>query len=297
VPAQSGRTTGPNQGSAGGWVPVATGSRVAGSGQVPLSARTTILAPEGINQDPRRHNFYRRDQRSSYGIHNSFDRPVGPTPWPVRFINALSERSASIRARYWNQSSSGQIVGTGGADSYATKLQTQWRSGGARGSRADPIVQNAQIPTTMAGWPHHVGGPGNSKMPSSPYKMDPRDPNLVNGKHPMYLPRYEGGQIRLKSETSQRAGEYLPTRFSVVPPMRIVRMHRYGTGMMGGPSQFGWPQTWGQYNDGGCIVISPVNVIAGMPSRGVRSVRGILSPKGGTGRERIPAVFTPSSVQ
>jgi hypothetical protein len=152
-------------------------------------------------------------------------------------------------------------------------------------------------PTVAPDWPHHIGAYGLGSHPTSPYLMDPRDPGLVNGRKPMFLPRYEGGQIRLKSETSQRAGEYLPTRFSVVPPMRIVRMHRYGTGMMGGPSQFGWPQTWGQYQDGGCIVISPVQTQLGMKSRQIRSVRGVLSPKGGTGRERIPAVFTPSSVQ
>jgi hypothetical protein len=295
VPAQSGRTTGPNQLRASSTVPISA-NRANTGGSLPVSRRTVITAPEGINQNPTHAGVYDRRQRSSYGIHNSFDRPAGPTPWPVRFINALSERTAQIRMRYWTQSNTGQIPGTG--DAYADKLQTQWRRGSASGgTRADPIVQNAQIPTTMAGWPHQIGGPGNSKHPTSPYLMDPRDPGLVNGRHPMYLPRYEGGQIRLKSETSQRAGEYLPTRFSVVPPMRIVRMHRYGTGMMGGPSQFGWPQTWGQYSDGGCLVISPVNVLPGMKSRQIRSVRGVLSPKGGTGRERIPAVFTPSSVQ
>jgi hypothetical protein len=294
---QSGRTTGPNQANGGGFIATSGGaSRVSGSGSLPYNRRTVIQAPEGINQNTRAHAIYDRRQRSSYGIHNSFDRPVGPTPWPVRFINALSERTTAIRMRYWSQSNTGQIPGI--ADGYANKLQTQWRRGSASGgTRADPIVQNAQIPTIAPNYPHHIGAFGLGSHPTSPYLMDPRDPGLVNGRKPMFLPRYEGGQIRLKSETSQRAGEYLPTRFSVVPPMRIVRMHRYGTGMMGGPSQFGWPQTWGQYQDGGCIVISPVQTQLGMKSRQIRSVRGVLSPKGGTGRERIPAVFTPSSVQ
>lgn len=234
-----------------------------------------------------------RRNRSAYGIHNSDDRPAGPTPWFVHFINALSERSAKVRARYQRESASGQIPGT--ADTYATKLESQWRSGGTRGSRADAITQRAQIPTLMAGWPQQVGSGAQSAKPASRYGMDPRNPSLVNGKSPMYLPRHEGGQIRLHSQTGQTAQDYLPTRFSVVPPMRIVRMKRYATGMMGGSAQFGTRQTWGQGPD--CIVISPVNVIPGMRSRGVISARGVIAPKQGTGRERIPALFTPSSVQ
>jgi hypothetical protein len=154
-----------------------------------------------------------------------------------------------------------------------------------------PITQNAQIPSVMGPWPHTPG----DYLASSPYGMDVRNTTQVNGKRPMFRPRFEGGQVRTYSATSQRAGEYLPTRFSVVPPMRIVRMHRYGTGMMGGAVQFGTRQTWGQGED--CIVVSPVNVIVGMKSRGIISARGVLSPKQGTGRERIPALFTPSSVQ
>ena len=293
MPAQSGRTTGPNQIRGGGTVPISA-NRANTGGSLPVNRRTIIQAPEGINQNPSRHTFYDRRQRSAYGIHNSFDRPVGPTPWPVRFINAVSERAWKVRMRYWDQSNTGQVPGTG--DGYADKLQTQWRRGSASGgTRADPITQTAQIPTTVADYPHRVGAYGLGSHPSTPYLMDPRNPGLVNGRRPMNLPRYEGGQIRLKSETSQRAGEYLPTRFSVVPPMRIVRMHRYGTGMMAGSQSFGTRQTWGQGED--CLVISPAQLVKGMKSRGVISVRGVIAPKGGTGRERIPAVFTPSSIQ
>jgi hypothetical protein len=304
VPAQSGRTVGPNQGpsprspQSARWVPTNAGGRSPISGAAAVRNQLALDKPDGPNGAIRTQHsgFYDRRQRSAYGIHNSFDRPVGPDPWPVRFINAVSERTAKIRARYMSQSNTGQIPGTG--DAYADKLQTQWRRGAASGgTRGDPITQVAQIPTIAPDYPHRVGAYGLGSHPSSAYLMDQRNPALVNGRHPMYLPRYEGGQIRTKSETGQRAGEYLPTRFSVIPPMRIVRMHRYGTGMMGGPSQFGWPQTWGQYNDGGCLVVSPVNVLPGMKSRQIRSVRGVLSPKGGTGRERIPAVFTPSSIQ
>jgi hypothetical protein len=287
VPAQSGRTVGPNQlGRPNGHR--ATPTRTTGN-QIPQFGPTVNVGARGVQFD--------RRQRSAYGIHTSFDAPAGPNPWPVRFINALSERTTKIRMRYWAQSNTGQVPGTG--DGYADKLQTQWRRGSASGgTRADPIVQNAQIPTLMPGYPHHTGAYGMGSRPLSNYGMDMRDPNLVNGRsHFNGLPRYEGGQIRLYSSTGQRAGEYLPTRFSVVPPMRIVRMHRYGTGMMGGPDQFGWPQTWGQYNDGGCLVISPAQFTKGMKSRGIISTRGMLSPKGGTGRERIPAVFTPSSIQ
>ena len=240
--------------------------------------------------------------RSAYGIHNSFDNEVsGPDPWYVRFITALSERSAQIKARYISQSNTGQIPDTG--NGYATKLQTQWRRGSASGgTRADPIAQNAQVPTVMASWPQQIGSGFQSAKPRSHYGMDTRDPQLVNGRRPMYVPRYQGGQIRHFSSypvghpgADCYAQDYLPTRFSTVPPQKIVRMHRYGTGMMAGIAQFGTRQTWGQGPD--CIVISPAQVIVGMKSRQIRSVRGMLSPKQGTGRERIPAIFTPSSIQ
>lgn len=273
----------------------AQSARTVGPGAVAARRQLSITRPEGINQSPSDH--YDRRTRSAYGIHNSFDNnPMLPEPWPVRFINALSVRGRQVRMRYWAQSNTGQVPGTG--DGYADKLQTQWRRGSASGgTRADPIVQNAQIPTQMAAWPHQIGAPGHSGPALSNYGMDSRVSvaGQVNGRRPMYLPRFEGGQIRLKTETSQRAGEYLPTRFSVVPPMRIVRMHRYGTGMMAGSAQFGTRQTWGQGED--CIVVSPVNVITGMKSRGIISARGVLSPKQGTGRERIPAIFTPASIQ
>lgn len=282
MPAQSGRTVGP------GAANLRHGIR---GDTVEVRNQRNLDRPDGPNghYNSGHPGPYDRRQRSAYGIHNSFDKPAGPNPWPVRFIDALSARGRQIRMRYWDQSNSGQIPAT--PDAYATKLQTTWRSGGTHGSRADPIVQNAQIPTVMFPWPH---SPGNDQ-PSAPYGMDVRNPTQVNGKRPMFRPRFEGGQVRTYSATSQRAGEYLPTRFSVVPPMRIVRMHRYGTGMMGGAVQFGTRQTWGQGED--CIVVSPVNVIVGMKSRGIISARGVLSPKQGTGRERIPALFTPSSVQ
>ncbi len=279
MPAQSGRTV--------------SGPRPQGGGNRQLA----IVPPEGPNAVRTAPTAFDRRQRSTYGVHTSFDKPAGPDPWPVRFINALSERTAKIRARYIAQSNTGQIPGTG--DGYADKLQTQWRRGSASGgTRADPIVQNAQIPTVMADWPNRSGAsPGMQKRSLSNYGMDGREAiaGIPNGRHPMYLPRAEGWQIRTYSDTSQRAGEYLPTRFSTVPPMRIVRMHRYGTGMMAGSAQFGTRQTWGQGED--CIVISPVNVIVGMKSRGVISARGVMSPKQGTGRERIPGIFTPGSVQ
>ena len=291
MPAQSARNVGQHAA-----VPNGTGGRSMRGNTTEVRRQLALDRPDGPNghYNTEHAGFYDRRQRSAYGIHNSFDKPAGPSPWPVRFINALSERSAQIRARYWTQSNTGQIPGTG--DAYADKLQTQWRRGSASGgTRADPIVQIAQIPTRAPAYPGHPGSSGMGSIASSPYGMDSRNPELPNGRHPMYLPRPEGWQIRLHSETSQRAGEYLPTRFSVVPPMRIVRMHRYGTGMMAGADQFGTRQTWGQGED--CIVISPAQFVKGMKSRGIISTRGMLSPKGGTGRERIPAVFTPSSVQ
>jgi hypothetical protein len=290
VPAQSGRNVGPHG------ISTSAGVRQIAGPTAEVRRQANLDRPDGPNGERARGGFaFDRRQRSAYGIHNSFDKAAGPSPWPVRFIEALSERSAQIRARYWSQSNTGQIPGTG--DGYADKLQTQWRRGSASGgTRADPIVQNAQIPTTMADWPNSSGSsPGMQKRSVSWYGMDARNPNLVNGRRPMNLPRFEAGQIRLHSETSQRAGEYLPTRFAVNPPMRIVRMHRYGTGMMAGSQSFGTRQTWGQGED--CIVVAPPQLVKGMKSRGIISARGMLSPKQGTGRERIPAIFTPSSIQ
>jgi hypothetical protein len=290
VPAQSARDVGQHN------LGRSTGVRQISGPTSEVRNQAALDRPDGPNghYNNTHPGVYDRRQRSAYGIHNSFDKPAGPSPWPVRFINALSERSTQIRRRYQLQSNTGQIPGTG--DGYADKLQTQWRRGSASGgTRADPITQVSQIPTITAAYPHYGVSAGLGSKPNSSYGMDPRDPNLPNGRRPMNLPRFEDGQIRLHSETSQRAGEYLPTRFSVVPPMRIVRMKRYGTGMMAGSQSFGTRQTWGQGED--CLVISPAQFTKGMKSRGIISVRGVIAPKGGTGRERIPAVFTPSSVQ
>jgi hypothetical protein len=296
VPAQSGRNVGPHGVVGGGNAGQPSGVRQFTGGTAEVRHQAALDRPDGPNghYNTTHSGVYDRRQRSAYGIHNSFDKPAGPSPWPVRFIDALSKRSAKVRARYIQQSNTGQVVPTG--DDYADKLQTQWRRGAASGgTRADPITQTAQIPTLTAAYPHYGVSAGLGSLPASWYGMDPRNAELPNGRRPMYLPRFQGGQIRLHSETSQRAGEYLPTRFSTVPPMRIVRMKRYGTGMMAGSAQFGTRQTWGQGPD--CLVIAPARVVLGMKSRGVISVRGLLSPKGGTGRERIPAIFSPSTVQ
>ncbi len=289
MPAQSGRNVGPHG------IVASSGTRQISGPTQEVRRQAALDRPDGPNGD-RAMGGINPDRRfrSAYGIRNSFDKPAGPSPWPVRFITALSERSAQIRARYIGQSNTGQIPGTG--NGYADKLQTQWRRGAASGgTRADPITQPSQIPTLTAAYPHYGVSAGTGSKPNSWYGMDPRNAELPNGRRPMYLPRFEGGQIRLHSETSQRAGEYLPTRFAVNPPMRIVRMHRLGTGMMAGSAQFGTRQTWGQGPDS--IVIAPARLVRGMKSRGIISARGMLAPKQGTGRERIPALFTPSSVQ
>jgi hypothetical protein len=215
----------------------------------------------------------------------------GPTPWYVRFVAVASERSAKIRARYQQQASSGQIVGAG-ADTYATRLQAGWHR--ATQPRNDPITQVEQTPSIMPQWPDQ---PGYKETPlDRTFKMDPR-PLVPGHMRPMYRPRPENYR-RIYSETGQYAADYLPQRpgFNVVPPMRIPRMHRDGLALMAGACQFGTRQTWGQGESSG--VLPPVQMTLGAKSRGVRSIRGVLGGiRQGSGRERIPGVFTPTSIQ
>jgi hypothetical protein len=225
-------------------------------------------------------------------------RAAGPTPWYVRAITSISERSNRIRARYQQQSASGQIIGAGG-DTYATKLQSTWRSGGTHGGRADPITQTGQTPTVASQWPSSPGGGAAPSMPSQRARRQDQRPSMAGERRPTYYQRWEP-YIRHESTMGPRADwyaqDYLPTRFATIPPQKITRMHRPGLSLMAGACQYGTRQTWGQGQSSG--VLPPVQTTLGAKSRGVRSIRGVLGGVNqGSGRERIPAIFTPTSVQ
>jgi hypothetical protein len=226
-------------------------------------------------------------------------RAVGPTPWYVRAITSISERSSRIRARYQQQSTSGQIAGT--ADTYATKLQSTWRSGGTHGGRADPITQVQQTPSVMTEWPSTPGGDSAPSMPSNRTRRQDQRPSLAGERRPTYYQRWEPYERHHSTDGPHQhmyAQDFLPVRFAVVPPLKITRMHRPGISLMAGIAQYGTRQTWGQGEASG--VLPPVQTTLGAKSRGVRSIRGVLGGAGlnrGSGRERIPAIFTPTSIQ
>lgn len=229
--------------------------------------------------------------------------------WTMRLAYALAPTvTEKMAARYRAQSNSGQIVtGDPRRSAYPTRLQAQWRSGGTRGSRADPIYPIAAGPSMYAQppWPHRAG----RNMPTDRVRGMDQRPLYAGDVRPSYLARDE----RLEqghSRTGQKcdgllnrngfegtAGVSAGGAASVRrAPNRIPRMHRPGLALMGGPSQFGTRQTWGQGPQS--LVIAPAQLQLNAKSRGVRSVRGSLAPnRAGSGRERIPAIFTPTAVK
>src|SRR5437588_3435418 len=235
--------------------------------------------------------------RSPYGIKEP-GSPPRPVPWWARKLGELGGRMTAVRQRYEQQSTSGQIVGAVRGhtrDDYATRLQAQWRSGGTRGSRADPITEAYAAPPPARQWPG--GAPGGAWTPSDRNRrMDPR-PAFLGHMGGAYLPRDEAYTVygaQFEPRSRRYYSDYLPFRIGPpTMPFRIVRPHRWGLALMAGSEQFGTRQTYGQGPDS--LVVAPPQF--SRTGQGVRSVGGVLAPKQGTGRERIPAVFNPSSVQ
>lgn len=233
--------------------------------------------------------------RSPYGIMNP-GSPPRPHPWYVHLINLVSTKSAALAKRYAVDNTSGQIPNRG---DMATVLQASWHR--PTQPKADPVTQPTLQPSDRSQWPSL---PGSRWSPSNrTFKMDAR-PVLTGHLRPAYLPlperydrfssapsQYQGPSIPRTNPYSQ---DYLPTRFDTRIPARITRPHRMGLALMGGVQQHGTRQTWGQWGES--IIIPPPGFTR-TPSQSVRSVAGVLSPRPGTGRERIPAVFTPTQVQ
>lgn len=235
--------------------------------------------------------------RAPYGIKEP-GSPPRPNPWYVRLFMLASVKSAQLANRFAVQNNSGQIVGNT-RDTYSTVLQTAWHR--PTQPRADPITQPVQEPTVARQWP---GMPGSKMRPlNTRFGMDAR-PVQVGHMRPAYLP-LEEPYARFSSGVPQYQGpsnpleepyhqDYLPVRFDTRIPARITRPHRPGLALMAGVQQHGTRQTWGQW--GTSIIMPPVGFTR-VPTQSYRSVAGVLSKKVGTGRERIPAIFTPTSVQ
>lgn len=235
--------------------------------------------------------------RSPYGIKEP-GSPPRPNPWYVRLLDLASMKSTQLAARFGAQNNSGQIVGDT-RDTYSTVLQATWHR--PTQPRADPITQPVQEPFMGRQWPT---SPGSAWTPMDRrFGMDQR-PVMVGHMRPTYLPRPEPYD-RYSSAVPQYQGpsnpheepyyqDYLPVRFDTRIPARITRPHRQGLALMAGVQQHGTRQTWGQW--GTSIIMPPVGFTR-VPTQSYRSVAGILSKKVGTGRERIPAIFTPTSVQ
>ena len=233
---------------------------------------------------------FRSEYNQNQGVPNGVPMPQH---WIVRLLSVISPTRAAAGARYAAQSNSAQVAGVPG-DTYATKLQARWRASGARGARADSLYPVSQRPTTMDAWP---GQPGSRWHPMSqttrkdarPARITPRPAYPEDAR---YTP-----QALLHSATCNPAMD-LPlteTMWPSTPPARIVHRHRLGLALMAGAQQRGTRQNWGMGPQQ--IVIAPPPFSLASASRGVISVRGSLAKRGGTGRNRIPAVFTPRQAQ
>lgn len=235
--------------------------------------------------------------RGPYGIKEPGSPPL-PNPWYVRLLNLVSQKSAQMSARYAAQNTSGQIVGDP-RNTYVTVLQAQWHR--PTQHHADPIGDVVQQPVDGAQWPTALGS--RHTPTNRTFKMDAR-PQFVGHMRPAYLPAYEpydryssaGAAWQGPGVPSQQPyhQDYLPVRFDTRIPARITRPHRAGLALMGGVQQHGTRQTYGQW--GQSIIIPPPGFTR-TPSQAYRSVSGVLARNIGTGRERIPAIFTPTQVQ
>lgn len=237
--------------------------------------------------------------RAPYGIKEPGSPPI-PDPWYVRLLNLASQKSAQLAARYGAQNTSGQIVGDP-HNTYSTVLQAGWHR--PTQPKADPIGNVIQYPDpqSLKPWPTN---PGSRWTPlNRTFRMDPR-PVCVGQMRPAYLPapeaydRYSSANPGFAGPANPRSTpyhqDYLPVRFDTRIPARITRPHRAGLALMGGVMQHGTRQTYGQWGES--IIIPPPGFTR-TPSQAYRSASGVLSRKTGTGRERIPAIFTPSQVQ
>lgn len=243
-----------------------------------------------------------RRWRSPYGIKEP-GSPPRPTPFVIRLAELVSTKVNALRQRYESTNTSGQIADVTG-DPYDVKLQAQWHR--PTQPNAGPITQPIQRPP--AEQRAYPGEPGSRHAPTSRiYGMDERSEVLGHAR-PAFLPgSYLRAGVaepyeRFASTNAPKAHwyrqDFLPVRIDDrTPPVRLVRPHRAGLSLMGGQNQFGTRQTWGQ--GGGSIVIAPP-AFTRTVTQGVRSVGGAAAKnrcRVGTGRERIPAVFTPTSVQ
>lgn len=233
----------------------------------------------------------RSEYNQNQGVPNGLPMPQS---WVVRLLSVVSPtRAAAVGARYAAQSNSAQIIGVPG-DGYATKLQSNWRSAATRNPRADSPYPISQRPTVMDAWP---GQPGSRWFPMSQSTRKDRRPANITPR-PQYAEdaRFTPGAL-LHSSTGNPAMD-LPltdTMWPSTPPARIVHRHQLGLALMAGTQQRGTRQNWGMGPQQ--IVIAPPPLSLASASRGVISVRGSLAKRGGTGRNRIPAVFTPRQAQ
>lgn len=244
-----------------------------------------------------------------------FQRPAQHVPvvlpWHIRLLAAIAPVYTQKLARQMMLHSTSSVIEGVSKSPYEQKLASQWRSGGTRGGRADPITNTVINGRDIqaASWTHRAGGNGNASAPMDRRRGLDRRPNNIPGmsRRPFYMPRDEQLE-QIHSATGQRCDDTRDTlswgasAYSAGPnhsgraPARIPRMHRPGLALMAGPHQFGTMQTWGSNEKN--IVMSPRDLQVGMKSRGIRSVRGVLfGNKQGSGLERIPAIFTPTSVK
>ena len=217
-------------------------------------------------------------------------------PWWLRLIKVASPTvSQAVRQRYMRDSASGQIPGTD--DVTATKLQSQWRSAGTRQPHANPLSPLTARPQPMEAYPDQPGSRHNAL--SQTVRKDKR-PQSITPRPAFYEDPRWNHFLRLRSSTGNPREDGLPATESVwpnfTPPQRITRLHRPGLTLMAGPSQYGETQNWSTV--GGIVIAPPPASLSRQNNRNsARSIQGVLAQRSGTGRNRIPAVFTPRQVQ
>lgn len=250
-----------------------------------------------------------RMQRSPYGIKTPTAKPPvlpGKPNWVTTLLaraQVMFPNMSMVRAREMERTGNTfQIPWQ--RDSYTTKLEATGPS--ALGAEnIFPLIRPAQ--STSWPWPvqNEFGPPADqAKKRDFPSRHnDGLRPVTASQIWPPRDQRYRAFRSRkdkLRQDLIPIGGGRNEHGLDFGPaPDRIPYLHKPGMSLMAGPDQFSTQQYYdnlsGVAGPSGCLILAPP--VWSNPTRGTRSVSGILQRVQGPGRSRVPAIFVPRQAQ
>jgi hypothetical protein len=234
-------------------------------------------------------------ERSPYYIRNKAAKPMPASETRPNWVNRLlhlrkiisPNRDELTAKRYEAQSTSSNVGAGDPRSTYQTKLQSGWTAG----LRSDAIFPTARASTLASApnWPQ--GTPTGPPLSRSGRDRPHATPEASS---PVWMPGQDGYR-QTHSRNDRHRSDYTGYRgLDHGPaPFRVPLVRRGGLELMAGVSQHGFYQTSGGL--GGNKIISPP--VWSDVTRGTRSASGIKGRVQGSGREHLPAVFTPKEVR